>query len=269
MWHDDEDPEKGFAAPLAYADALRIRPPGVPFFGLGPHIDAGSLCRWAEPEYRKVYEKIWSGKAEEYDPYDLTHRKLADPNHYPGDAQSQMCRAFQGWTALTRAGANEGSLLVYPDVKTSIAYVLLRPFFKPPENEDDVLDPEKWSLNLDDPWFPGVWRHTVQELSPAAFPHLRLKDCLVSIPTMNPGDTMWWHCDVSQTSPLVFGPILIPCRCAMLLKSSTRVKVSRALSMLRQLQPQRSTPAIWKDKAKTSWLGFHRKTSEEDVMRRR
>lgn len=199
LWHDDEDAEKSFAAPLAYADALRIRPPGQPFSGLGPHIDAGSLCRWAEPLYRKSYDKIWSGDADQWDPYDLTVRKRADPNFYQGPAQSQVMRAFQGWTALTTAGANEGSLLLYPDLKTSLAYVLLRPFFRPPENEEDVLDAEKWTFNIEDAWFPGVWRDAPQELSPAAFPHLRLKECLVNIPTMHPGDTVWWHCDVSTT----------------------------------------------------------------------
>jgi hypothetical protein len=201
LWHDDDDPEKKFAEPVAYADALRIRPPGIPFAGLGPHIDAGSLCRWGEPEYRKVYDKIWAGRADEFDPYDLTHRKLADPAYYPGAAQSHVLRAFQGWTALTRAGAHEGSLLVYPDVKSLIAYVLLRPFFRPPADNGDLLNAEKWTLDLDDPWFPGVWRHTPQEMSPEPFPHLRMKECLVNIPTMNPGDTVWWHCDVSHLAP--------------------------------------------------------------------
>ena len=196
MWHDDDDPEQKFAEPLAYADALRIRPPGIPFTGLGPHIDAGSLCRWGDPEYRKVYDKIWAGKPDEYDPYDLTHRKRADPAYYPGPAQSHVLRAFQGWTALTRAGAHEGSLLMYPDVKTLMAYVLLRPFFRPPEDKGEILDAEKWTLDLEDPWFPGVWRHTPQEMSPEPFPHLRMKDCLVNIPEMYPGDTIWWHCDV-------------------------------------------------------------------------
>ena len=200
FWHDDDDPDKTFAAPLAYADGLRIRPPGMPFTGLGPHVDAGSLSRWAEPKYRKVYDKIWSGKPEEYDPYDLTHRKRADPAYYPGHAHSHVLRAFQGWTALTRAGAKEGSLLLYPDVKLLIAYVLLRPFFQPPKNKDEVMDAEKWTFDLDNAWFPGVWRMTSQEMSPESFPHLQLKDCLVNIPTMHPGDTIWWHADVSTHS---------------------------------------------------------------------
>lgn len=202
LWHDDEDPEKSFAAPVAYADAARIRPPGVPFNGLGPHIDAGSMCRWDEPVYRKTYEKIWAGEPENFDPYDLTVRKRANPAFHPGQAQSRMLRAFQGWTALTKAGAGEGSLLVYPELKYTIAYVLLRPFFQPPADKKDVLDPEKWTFDLEDAWFPGVWRYTPQELSPEPFPHLNLDKCMVNIPTMYPGDTIWWHCDVSPPAPL-------------------------------------------------------------------
>lgn len=197
FWHDDEDPNKNFAAPLAYADAIRIRPPGLPFNGLGPHIDAGSMCRWDEPQYQKTYEKIWAGQVNEFDPYDLTVRKYADPAYHEGQAQSHVLRAFQGWTALTKAGAAEGSLLLYPELKYVIAYVLLRPFFSPPENKAHILDPRQWKLDLEDAWFPGVWRHTSQELSPEPFPHLDLEKCMVNIPIMFPGDTVWWHCDVS------------------------------------------------------------------------
>ena len=106
-------------------------------------------------------------------------------------------RTFQGWTALTQAGAKEGSLLLYPDIRFSIAYVLLRPFFQPPDKEEDIMDSDKWTFDVEDPWFPGVVRDAPQELSPGPFPHLRMKDCLVSIPTMYPGDTVWWHTDVS------------------------------------------------------------------------
>lgn len=196
LWHDEEDAEKAFAEPLVYADAARIRPPGEPFRGLGPHIDAGSLSRWADSDYRKVYEKIWTGSPNEYDPYDLKDRKRANPAHFKGNAHSHVLRLWQGWTALTAAGAYEGSLMLYPEIKTTIAYVLLRPFFKPPANKEDILDAEKWTFDTEDPWFPGVWRNTSQELSPEAFPHLQLKDCLVHIPAMGPGDTVWWHCDM-------------------------------------------------------------------------
>jgi hypothetical protein len=109
-----------------------------------------------------------------------------------------VLRAFQGWTALTPAGANEGSLLLYPDVKTAMAYVMLRPLFDAPENEANIMDAEKWTLNADRGWFPGTWRQLPQIVSPASHPHLRLEECLVNIPRMQPGDTVWWHADVGS-----------------------------------------------------------------------
>jgi hypothetical protein len=83
-------------------------------------------------------------------------------------------------------------------VGTAVAYLLLRPFFTPPTSEADVMDPEKWILNTDDGWFPGTYQEHSQYLSRASHPHLRLEECLVHIPEMQPGDTIWWHCDVSR-----------------------------------------------------------------------
>lgn len=92
-----------------------------------------------------------------------------------GAVQPQVMRALQGWMALTRAGANEGILLLYPDLRTALAYVLLRPFFCSPESEEDVLVLEKWTFAVEDAWFPGAWSYTPQELGPTAFPHLLLR----------------------------------------------------------------------------------------------
>ncbi|KAG9673375.1 DUF1479-domain-containing protein, partial [Aureobasidium melanogenum] len=195
LWHDESDQQNNFHEPLSYADGFRIRPENTVFNALPPHIDGGSLSRWADPTYRKVYEQVWMGNPSSFDPYDLSVRKDARPGLFPGTA-SQVLRAFQGWTALTSAGANEGSLLLYPDVKTAMAYVMLRPLFDAPENEADVMDAEKWTLNAARGWFPGTWRQLPQIVSPASHPHLRLEECLVNIPTMQPGDTVWWHADI-------------------------------------------------------------------------
>lgn len=64
--------------PLTYVDAARIRPPKVPFLGLGPHMDAGSLCRWADEKHRVFYEKVFQGKPGELDMYDIGKREEAD-----------------------------------------------------------------------------------------------------------------------------------------------------------------------------------------------
>lgn len=124
--------------------------------GLGPHIDAGSLSRWADPTYRKVYAKIFAGYPEEHDAFDMTARKDAKQDCFGGSAHSSVLRAFQGWTALTEAGPKEGSLLIYPELRYALAYMLLRPLFDPPKDPNDVLDAEKWTLNVDGLFFPGV-----------------------------------------------------------------------------------------------------------------
>jgi hypothetical protein len=197
FWHDDNDAVSSFAEPLSYADAFRIRAPksdGV--FTLPPHIDGGSLSRWADETYASTYHSIFSGSPATHDPYDLTVRKFAKSALFPGTASSVL-RAFQGWTALTESGPKEGSLLLYPNVKVATAYMLLRPFFEPPEKEEDVLDASKWSLNTENEWFPGTYTARPQMLSPNCHPHLKLESCMVDIPRMYPGDTVWWHADVS------------------------------------------------------------------------
>jgi hypothetical protein len=194
-WHDSTGGEFS-PEQLSYADGVRIRPPGVAFRGLGPHIDAGSLCRWADPTYQSVYSAVFSGQPELLDNYDMSARQNANQAMFAGDPHSRVFRSFQGWTALTSAGPGEGSLMLYPNVKWSIAYLLLRPFFQPPTSEDDVMDATKWTLDVNNPWFPGTWRDDSQLLSPTSHPHLRLPECMVSIPRMNPGDTVWWHADM-------------------------------------------------------------------------
>lgn len=184
------------SAPLSYADGVRIRPPGVPFLGLGPHIDAGSLSRWTDPTYQSVYSAVFSGQPDLLDNYDLTIRKDAKQAMFPGSAHSRVLRSFQGWTALTGAGPGEGSLMLYPNLKWTIAYVMLRPFFKAPDLEEDIMDAAKWTFDADTPWFPGTWKNDSQLLSPLSHPHLRLHECMVPIPRMDPGDTVWWHADM-------------------------------------------------------------------------
>ncbi|KAF7543075.1 hypothetical protein G7Z17_g11042 [Cylindrodendrum hubeiense] len=194
LWHDST--AETSSDPLVYLDGARDRPPKQAFLGLGPHIDAGSLCRWADPTYRESYGHILAGKPELHDPYDLGVRKDANQELYPGVAHSSVFRSFQGWTALTKAAPREGSLLIYPNVATAIAYVILRPFFKPPSQPEDVMNAEKWTLDESIGWFPGTFKPESQRLSRSSHPHLRLEECLTHMPKVKPGDTVWWHEDV-------------------------------------------------------------------------
>ncbi|KXH36132.1 hypothetical protein CSIM01_10641 [Colletotrichum simmondsii] len=194
LWHDESGKDTS-PDPLVYYDGVRDRPPRQEFLGLGPHIDAGSLARWADVAYREVYDNIFSGKHELHDPYDLSLRKVANQELYPGVAHSSVFRSFQGWTALTRTAPSEGTLLVYPNVATVIAYMVLRPFFRPPVDSADIMDATKWNLD-NSGIFPGTFKTQSQRLSRSSHPHLRLEECLIHVPKMEPGDTVWWHADV-------------------------------------------------------------------------
>ncbi|MCJ1394932.1 hypothetical protein MMC18_007813 [Xylographa bjoerkii] len=134
LWHsDDMEALISTSQPLAYADRVRIRQPGDSGFALGPHIDGGSLERW-EPEgygLGGVYDKIWQGEWEKYDPWEASSRIPAVSDLYDGAGACSMFRMFQGWLSMSSTGPKEGTLMVNPLLQLSTAYLLLRPFFTP------------------------------------------------------------------------------------------------------------------------------------------
>ncbi|KAI9045366.1 DUF1479 domain-containing protein [Aspergillus affinis] len=185
LWHSS-DPRTPISTrnPLTYADRLRIREPGDSKFTLGPHIDGGSLERWEDPEYSRVYTKILEGKWEEYDPWDAKHRVTAQMDLYNGAGACSMLRFFQGWLSMSHTAPGEGSLHVCPMLVHSTAYTILRPFFDP-ETSQAVMDAT----------FPGSVPGACQEYNPVTHPHLDLETTMVSVPEVEPGDYVAWHCD--------------------------------------------------------------------------
>lgn len=185
LWHSS-DPLTRISTrnPLTYGDRLRIRSPGDAKFTLGPHIDGGSLERWEDPEYSQVYSKILEGKWEEHDPFDAKHRVKANMDLYNGAGACSMLRFFQGWLSMSDTGPNEGSLHVCPMIRHSTAYTILRPFFNL-----NTMQP-----NIDNT-FPGAVPGTCQEYNPVTHPHLDLESTMVSVPRVEPGDYVAWHCD--------------------------------------------------------------------------
>lgn len=85
--------------PTMYADRLRMRLPGDAKFALGPHVDGGSCERWEEEGYGrgKVYEEIWKGNWEQYDPWESSTRLPVVSDMYGGVGACSMFRMFQGW----------------------------------------------------------------------------------------------------------------------------------------------------------------------------
>ncbi|KAK8861552.1 hypothetical protein IAR55_002374 [Kwoniella newhampshirensis] len=187
--------------PLTYADRLRIRHPGDQQFALGPHVDGGSIERWEDETYRKVYKDVLKGNWEGFDAWTIGERGEAKQNLYDGPGSCGVFRAFQGWTSLSDTGPGEGTLRVYPLLKELTAYMMLRPLFREihPRSSltlQEYLAPANWTLDLETSRFPGSPPARGQEFNDGTHPHLQLDRTMVSMPRVKPGDQAWWHCDV-------------------------------------------------------------------------
>ena len=160
---------------LSYADRVRRREPGDNTLGLSPHCDAGSIERWTDSFYQKIYKKIFADNFEKFDPFDAKYRDKT--KEFESPAVAHVFRTFQGWTALTEQGPSDGTLQLIP-ISKGIAYVLTRAL------QDDVPKNELCGSKLG------------RALSVNNEYHSLLLKGLVSIPKMKPGDTVWWHPDV-------------------------------------------------------------------------
>ncbi|KAF2012423.1 DUF1479-domain-containing protein [Aaosphaeria arxii CBS 175.79] len=188
--------------PLSYCDRVQIRPPGDKQFSLSPHVDGGGVERWEDAAYNHVYRKIFQGKWQEYDPWDLSGRLDANMNMYDGPGGCSVFRTFQGWLGLSQHGPNQGTLVVHPILQPSTAYWMLRPFFKP--TRKGSLDGWKFSLDDEDGniLLHGANPGTAQEHNPDNHPHLMLSETMIPYPTVEPGDTVFWSADtIHGTEP--------------------------------------------------------------------
>ena len=176
LWYASEETDVDFGKSVLYVDRLRIRPPRARL-GLVPHIDGGCIERWADETYRNVYKKILEGNWEDYDPFDGTYRVNANMNLHGTQSQCTFFRTFQGWLSFSNTGPGLGTLQVFPLLKESISYVMLRPFL------DDVPSDV----------FCGAALRSLQILNKEY--HQLIHDNVVTIPNIKPGDAVFWHCD--------------------------------------------------------------------------
>ncbi|MDC0167280.1 DUF1479 domain-containing protein [Candidatus Pelagibacter sp.] len=160
---------------LSYADRVRRREPGDSTLGLSPHCDAGSVERWSDDYYQKIYKDIFSDNFLKFNPFDAKYRDKT--SEFESPAVAHVFRTFQGWTALTEQGPNDGTLQLIPIAK-AMAYILTRALL------DDVPKHELCGSKLG------------KALSVNKEYHSLLLEGLISIPIMKPGDTVWWHPDV-------------------------------------------------------------------------
>jgi len=177
FWRHESEGRKWFdpTRDTAYPDRIRRREPGSPSLGLSPHSDNGSIERWLLPAYQKVFRHVFSGRWRDYDAWDAAYR--TEVYEFPSTVMCSAFRTFQGWTALSDMRPTDGVLHVVP-IPSAMAYVLLRAL------QDDVAD---------DDLCGAVNGHA---LPISAKWHPVLLPALSPIPAVEPGDTVWWHCDL-------------------------------------------------------------------------
>ena len=191
---------------LTYVDRLRIRQPGDAKFALGAHIDGGGVERWECPHFRALWHHILTPHSQwtSHDPWSLGpggERMTAQTDMYAGPGQCGVFRPLQGWLSLSHTLAGEGTLKVLPFLLESTAYIVLRPFFHPLQprtsctSEAEYLDPGNWAFDPTSRRFPGCSLGHNIELTPETHPHLKLTETMTSIPRVEPGDMVLWHCD--------------------------------------------------------------------------
>ena len=213
-WHSaNPDAPVSTKHPISYCDRLRMRLPGDARFALGPHVDGGSVERWDERGYGlgKVYDHIWKGQWEKFDPWETSCRLPVVSDLHGGVGSCTAFRMLQGWMSLSTAGPFQGTLLVNPLLAHATAYYLLRPFFSPKRgvvepgaqsaseaitSSRDFLAADNWALDTQQTsWLQGATPGQGQELSHLLHPHLELQRTMVHAPTVRPGDYVAWHCD--------------------------------------------------------------------------
>jgi hypothetical protein len=165
------DPERD----SLYPDRIRRRPPGVDSGGLGTHLDPGTLDLWMTEGYQRHFRHLFSGDFASYDPWDAAYRTEAA--QYPGSTMCSAFRTFQGWTALSDMSNDQGVLHTVP-IPKAMAYLMLRPLL------DDVPEDNMCGVKPNRT-FPVTRKW-----------HSILLDAVSPIPSVQPGDSVWWHCDL-------------------------------------------------------------------------
>jgi hypothetical protein len=125
--------------------------------------------------FQHAFAALFTGRFGVYDPWDAAHR--VESMSYPGSTMCSAFRTFPGWTALSDMARDQGVLHTVP-IPAAFGYLLLRPLL------DDVADDDLCGVRLSRSFPISEAFHPI--LTPALSP----------IPDVQPGDTVWWHCDL-------------------------------------------------------------------------
>lgn len=233
---------------VIYPDRIRRRPPGTTSKGLGAHTDSGALERWLLPAYQQVFARVFDGNVDKYDPWNAAHRTEVEEYTVDNTTRCSVFRTFQGWTALSDMIPDQGLLHVVP-IPEAMAYILLRPLLDDvPEDELCGVAPGR-VLPISEKWHP------------------LLIEALTSIPALEAGDSVWWHCDVIHSVAPVedqqgWGNVMyIPAApmCEKNLAYAKKVKVALETGASPGDFPREDYEKAWQDRFTVNDLNIHGK----------
>lgn len=158
-----------------YPDRIRRRSPGTNSNGLGTHLDPGCLDLWMTEGYQQHFRHLFAGEFAKYDPWDASFR--TEVAQFPGSTMCSAFRTFQGWVALSEMRSDMGVLHTIP-IPRAMAYLMLRPLL------GDVLDEDMCGVSIN------------RAFPVSAHWHEFLLEAQSAIPSVAPGDSVWWHCDM-------------------------------------------------------------------------
>ncbi|MDY1036484.1 DUF1479 domain-containing protein [Lelliottia sp. CFBP8978] len=233
---------------VIYPDRIRRRPPGTTSKGLGAHTDSGALERWLLPAYQQVFARVFDGNIDRYDPWNAAHRTEVEEYTVDNTTKCSVFRTFQGWTALSDMIPDQGLLHVVP-IPEAMAYILLRPLLDDvPEDELCGVAPGR-VLPISEKWHP------------------LLIEALTSIPALEAGDSVWWHCDVIHSVAPVdnqqgWGNVMyIPAApmCEKNLAYANKVKAALETGASPGDFPREDYEKTWQDRFTVNDLNIHGK----------
>ena len=233
---------------VIYPDRIRRRPPGTTSKGLGAHTDSGALERWLLPAYQQVFARVFDGNVDKYDPWNAAHRTEVEEYTVDNTTRCSVFRTFQGWTALSDMIPDQGLLHVVP-IPEAMEYILLRPLLDDvPEDELCGVAPGR-VLPISEKWHP------------------LLIEALTSIPALEAGDSVWWHCDVIHSVAPVedqqgWGNVMyIPAApmCEKNLAYAKKVKVALETGASPGDFPREDYEKTWQDRFTVNDLNIHGK----------
>jgi len=161
---------------ISYGDRVRVRDAFDEKQGLAAHVDSCSLEAWFDASsIESAYAQLLDGRWQEFDAFDAQGRVFADAK--PQEQACSAFRTFQGWAALTEQGQGCGTLQLIPSTRC-VAWLFLHSMSR---LYDGQYDPYP---------IPGEAFCLRDDM------HGELIKGLCSLPTIKPGDSVWWHPDV-------------------------------------------------------------------------